>query len=164
MHSFVGGRFISLERRSGPYLAFCVPVACVSLLAGTTGVAMHQPGLLMAAFAVWLGIAPTLAIMAWYRITWSDREIRMRAVGMAPSVIRFDSVDRIALETSRVRQRRGILRPSPRVVFYGKPGTGAADFIDVSLRHFSRRSVHELLIAVGRVRSDLSLPDIREGR
>jgi hypothetical protein len=155
-------KFSSLRRRRQPYLVFAAPLGAVSVFAAYVGIARSEPFLLVAAVVVWLGFVPMWAIMYRYAIFWNDCEIRMRAFGVPSATLRITDIQRISYERSDLKQLLRFSRPSPRLSIYGPPASGRSVVIDISLRHFERKSIGDLLAAISHTRNDLPIPKLVE--
>jgi len=114
---------------------------------------MIAPALLWVLFGelAWIGLK--------YRILWDSDSVIQHASGLTRKRIAFQDISHIRSEQAPASEFLSMPRPFRRVAIYGRKSDPAA-FIDVSLRHFHREDIRELLAAIHARRPDLKVPTV----
>jgi hypothetical protein len=100
---------------------------------------------------VWLFFMPVVLTGMTYRISWTTGSIRQKAMGTSTQTIRISRITSVRSETSEFLSMYRALRPMRRISIYeGKK------CIDVSLKHFRKDDIQDLLDEIYRQRPDLS--------
>lgn len=132
--------------------------------------------MLVTAFAIWVSVVSSDWNFLWgpavflplygfyflyfglpYRVFWDAESVVMRARGGPERRVRFDEITSIRSEVSSAEEVAAQSRPFRRIAIYGREGDPNAR-VDISLRHFERGDVNQLLSTIQECRPDLDLP------
>ena len=154
-------RHFTLKHSVQPYIIVGGVLGIVMLLSLLVGVFGGQ----------WGGFWGMLVVMAvyllkiylydlQYRISFKDGEIMMHVAGQssptALTSIKITDITSIQRETSDLRTLAAQQRVTQRIAIYDD---AHKTFIDVSLKHFTRDSIRELMQTIHRLRPELPIPD-----
>jgi ABC-type transport system involved in cytochrome bd biosynthesis fused ATPase/permease subunit len=109
--------------------------------------------ILLIAPAFWLSI---LWLGTRYRIWVKGDVIVRRTADFKKCSISFSEISKVVRETSNTAQLARMNRPMQRITIYGK--NPKVDHLDVSLKHFKRESIKELMQLIHEKRPELEIP------
>lgn len=135
--------------------------------------------IVVTAFAVWVSVVSSDWNFLWgpavflpvygiyflyfglpYRVFWNEESVVMRAHGGPERCVRFDEITSIRSEVSSAEEVAAQSRPFRRIAIYGREGDANAR-VDISLRHFERDDIDQLLSTIQKCRPDLDVPVLR---
>jgi hypothetical protein len=145
-----------------PYRAQIVIFSAITVFALSVAYVKDQPGFVWAATLIWALFAGSLYIGLQYRVLWDNSGLVMRASGGKERCIQYHEIASVTLETG-VSEISCQSRPFRRIVV--TPLSEQPDsFIDISLRHFQREDIDQLLANIRSQRPDLEVPTIPWGK
>ena len=152
-------RTIALRRTITPYVGQTIILIGVTVF--MLYVRLEKPGL----FPPWpialiwgLYACYVFLFCIKYRVLWNESSVTMKAAGCNRD-IPFDEITDMRYEVADPSEFLAQSRPFRRIVIRGRSHAGDAR-VDVSLRHFRRADIEELLTAIRRSRPDLTVPQI----
>ena len=98
-----------------------------------------------------------ILMMLWYRVWLEDGVIHQRAFGMSRVSIGIDEITSVGRQVSNAAELARMNRPFRRICIEASTNVGKK-FIDVSLKHFVRADIKELMNVINQARPDLVMP------
>jgi len=118
----------------------------------------HEWRLLLSVPVIWVLFLPLVYFGLKYKIYWTDSEVFQKASGGADIRIKYNEIERIESEVSKLGELLSASRPFRRIAIYAENSRGEGKFIDVSLKHFAADDVRKLVRMIHGRRPDLALP------
>lgn len=145
---------LALHRNIAPYATILVIFSVVTIGSLVLLKGKYNAEFFMGLFLLWVLVAAYLIIEAYYRISLDGGVLIQRAWMMKKVEIGIKDISGIELESGISKAGR-VHRPYNRVAIYGHNDHGRSVFIDISLKHFLRRDIADLLLLIKMGRPDI---------